>query len=153
MDEGKSVFISIGSNIEPEKNVPACLRILREEFCIKKISPVYETAPFGPSASGKNFWNAAAEITFGENREKLVSQLRMIETRLGRRRDPANKFAPRTIDLDVLPQPGYEITPFIIIPLAEIAPHGRYPKTGETFEALAGKLSWALKDFRKIDSL
>lgn len=134
-----SVFLSIGSNIEPEKNIPACLKLLKDHLTVLKVSPAYETDPVGPAGPEK-FWNLAVEIESSLDRQGLTEKLRGIETALGRRRDPHNKFTPRTIDLDILPQPDYQNQAFIIVPLAEIAPEARDPQTGETFRDLAGKL-------------
>ena len=41
------VFISLGSNIAPEANLRACVRLLRERCVVLAVSPVYETAPVG----------------------------------------------------------------------------------------------------------
>ena len=134
-----SVFLSVGSNIEPKKNIPACLKLLEKKLTVLKYSPVYETDPVGPAGRQK-FWNLAAEIKSDLGRENLVKQLRKIETVLGRRRDPQNKFAARTIDIDVLPQPDYQNQAFIMIPLADIAPGVKDPETGKTFGELASDL-------------
>ena len=147
----KPVFLSIGSNIEPELNVPACLKLLKEKFDHVKISPVYETDPVGPAGPQK-FWNLAAEIKSDLGRKELTEKMREIEGALGRRRDPENKFAPRAIDIDILPQDDYQNQAFIMIPLADIAPEARDAKTGKTFEALAENLRGAAaKSMREIN--
>ena len=143
------IFLSIGSNIEPKKNIPACLKALHEELHLKKISSVYETAPEGPAGS-ENFWNAAVEIETELDLEHLTEKLRGIENRLGRRRDSKNKFAPRTIDLDILPQEDYQKRAFIMIPLAEIAPEERDSETGKSFLELAESLKKNRTGFKKV---
>lgn len=145
----KRVFLSIGSNIEPAKNIPVCLEILRQKFRLIKVSSVYETDPVGPSGKEK-FWNLAVEIETTLGRSDLVKELRVIEAGLGRNRDDANKFAPRTIDLDLLPFPGSTDQPFVMIPLAEMAPSQKDPDSGKTFEALAQK--WKKGGWRKINA-
>lgn len=145
-----SVFLSLGSNIEPAKNIPACLKLLKENFTVLKISPVYETDPVGP-AGPQPFWNLAIEIESNLDRKNLTEKLRKVEARLGRTRDPQNKFIPRTLDIDILPQPDYQNQAFIMVPLADIAPETRDPETGETFKSLAAKLrEEALKSMRRI---
>ena len=144
------IFLSIGSNIEPQKNIPACFKALRKEFYLKKISSVYETVPEGP-AGNQNFWNAAAEIETELDLESLTKKLRRIEDQLGRKRDSQNKFAPRTIDLDILPQEDYQKRAFIMIPLAEIAPEERDLETGKSFRELAENLKKHTV-FKKIPS-
>ena len=133
------VFLSIGSNIEPEKNIPACLQLLKKKFPSVKTSPVYETDPVGPAGRHK-FWNLAAQIETSLDRKTLVEELRKVENELGRRRDPDNKFLPRSIDIDILPQTDYQQHAFIMIPLADIAPETEDPETGKTFKGLAEKL-------------
>lgn len=145
-----SVFLSLGSNIEPNKNIPAGLKLLKEKLEVLKISPAYETAPVGPAGPQK-FWNLAVEIESGLSRKNLTEKLREIEAALGRGRDPENKFAARTIDIDILPQPDYQNQAFIMIPLADIAPETQDTETGKTFKSLALKLrEEALKSMRVI---
>ncbi len=142
-------FLSLGSNIEPDRNIPACLETLKKKFPVKKISAVYETEPVVPAGGGK-FWNAVVEIESGLAEDKLVMELRAIEALLGRRRDPANKFAPRSIDIDVLPQAGYQDQGFIMVPLSEIAPEGKDMETGKTFLQLAEKFREEKRKYRKV---
>ncbi len=144
----RNIFLSLGSNIEPEKNIPACLKILKENFKIVKISSCYETAPVGP-AGDKKFWNLAVAIHTSLAPGRLNQKLRQIEKKLKRKRNSKDKFAPRTIDLDLLPQQGYQEQGFIIIPLAEIAPREKDPETGKTFEKL-GKVFKSGHSIRKI---
>jgi 2-amino-4-hydroxy-6-hydroxymethyldihydropteridine diphosphokinase len=132
-------FIGIGSNIEPEKNVPACLSLLEKIFALRKVSSVYKTLPVGPA--GENpFWNLAVQIEARSNRRKIREKLRRIEAALGRRRVAGHKCAPRTIDLDLLPQSGFRQQPFVMIPLAEIAPEAIDPETNLTYGMIADSL-------------
>ena len=41
------IFISIGSNIEPEKNIRGAVRALRDAYGVLTLSRVYESAPQG----------------------------------------------------------------------------------------------------------
>ena len=143
-------FLSIGSNIHPEKNIPACLKILKKKFLVKKISSIYETDPVGPVGKDK-FWNLAVKIETELDPKTLAQELRGIEESLGRKRDPANKFAPRTIDLDVLPTPGFREQAFVMVPLAEIAPDERDDESGKTFGAIAKAFTISTRSFRKIN--
>lgn len=144
----KSFFISLGSNIHPEVNIPACLKRLGEKFSLKRISSIYETEPVGPSGDQK-FWNLVVKIETSIAPEELICQLRGLEEALGRRRDEANKFAPRTIDLDLLPARGWTEQAFVMLPLAEIATSERDPESGKTFGELADELKPAMR-YRKI---
>ena len=147
----KTFFLSIGSNIEPEKNIPACLSLLKEKFGLKNISSIYESEPVGP-CEGQKFWNLAVEIQTGLTRLELQAALRKIEKILGRRRNSANKFAPRTIDIDLLPQENYQKLAFIIVPLAEIAPQVKDEATGKLWKALSREIKNSERELKKIAS-
>lgn len=141
-------YLSLGSNIEPEKHIPACLDLLKEKFAVRKISTIYETAPVGPAGT-QNFWNLAVKIESDLTPEEITQTLRKIEESLGRRRNPQNRFAPRTIDIDLLPFPDYEKQAFVMIPLAQIEPEGTDRKSQKTFAEIAKDLKpkkgWAKK--------
>lgn len=142
-------FLSAGSNIEPKKYIPLSIKTLKEKFSVIKVSSVYETDPVG-AAGDRKFWNYAAEIEFAGNRSCLTAEIREIEESLGRRRDPQNKFAPRCIDIDILPQSDYQKQAFIMVPLAEIAPKEKDPETEKTFEELAENFKEEKKSYKKI---
>ena len=143
-------YIGVGSNIDPEANIPAALRMLAEVATIVGISTFYRTPALGPpsadasDASGgiiprsitAEFINGVVAVeTDLPPRELKFGVLRPIERVLGRVRD-AEKFAPRTIDLDiavygdvvidepdlVIPDPGIMSRAFLAMPLAELAP-------------------------------
>lgn len=143
-----AVYLSLGSNLHPEKNIPEAIELLKNSFTVLAVSSVYETDPVGP-AGVNQFWNLAAAIQ-SEEPGKLKTKIRAIETQLGRIRTD-NKFAPRTIDIDILPQADYQTLAFIIIPLAEIAPNEKDPETGKRFSELAGALKTEAKKFRRIE--
>lgn len=145
-------FLSIGSNIRPEENIPKCLSSLRSLFPSVVYSSVYETNPVGNISGGK-FWNLAARMESSLAREKLREKLRALEEKLGRVRMEGNKFAPRTIDIDILPQQSYQQMAFIMIPLAEIAPQEKDDETGKKFLELAQKFKEEAKTFRKIEAV
>lgn len=142
-------YLSLGSNIEPDNYMPACIKLLQNRFRVLNTSSFYETDPVDP-AGFHPFWNAVVEIETSLSKDELVEALREIETKLGRRRDPQNKFKPRSIDIDVLPQPDYEKLGFIIVPLAEIAPDVTAGGQRKTFAALAEEWLQEGKGIRKI---
>lgn len=142
------VYLSLGSNVDPAKNIPAAIELLKKKFPSAVFSSVYETDPVGP-AGDRKFWNLAAGIETSLSSTELTKILREIEASQGRRRE-ADKFAPRTLDIDVLPQDGYQKLAFIIIPLSEIAPEEKDPETGKTFLELAGSLKEDSKNWRKV---
>ena len=128
-------FIGIGSNIEPEKNVRAAIRSLAQQTRVTGISTVYCTGAFDRPEQ-PHYFNCVVEIeTEAPPAEVKHGILRPIENSLGRKRS-ADKYAPRTIDLDLLIYgdlvmdeedirlPDSEILerPFLAIPLFELAP-------------------------------
>jgi len=129
------IFIAIGSNIEPELNIPRALKLLSEKVRLFALSTFYSSAP-EDSPGSPPFYNGAAEITTElEPMDIKWKVLRPIEEVLGRVRT-ADKNSPRTMDLDLLlygnrviadprltlPDPGILDYPFVAIPLAELAP-------------------------------
>lgn len=143
-------YISIGSNIDKEANIVACLKKLRNLCAVKEVSSVYETRPVGNKDQG-SFLNAALILKTSLTPVKLKSTvLDTIEKELGRTMTE-DKNAPRTIDLDIslfnqwtvslgkrkIPDPEILQYPHIAIPLAEIAPDYVHPVTGETLSRIA----------------
>lgn len=144
----KRFLLSIGSNIAPQKNIPKCIELLKSQFRLIALSSIYETAPVG--SEGPRFWNLTAMIETPLDQENLLQTLKTIEKRLGRKRDPKNKFAPRTLDIDLLPQAGYLEQEFILIPLAEMAPNERDPESGKTFKELRAAFPEKSRNWKKI---
>ncbi len=127
-------FVSVGSNIDPEQNVRKAVGMLAREVGLTGISTVYLTEPLGRPEQ-EHYYNCVVEIDAGVPPLELKALLRRIEESLGRVRS-ADRFAPRTIDLDlilcdglvmnteglVLPDPEITRRPFLAIPLSELAP-------------------------------
>ena len=144
------IFLSIGSNLEPRKNLALALTELARRFEVVAVSPVYRTTPVGDSDQ-PDFWNLAAELASDDPPQRVQQALRAIEDALGRRRDPARPCGPRTLDLDLvlaggltgrfgdleLPSPLIEREAFVAVPLADIAPEFLHPLLGTTIGELA----------------
>jgi len=149
------VYISLGSNIEPEKNLSQAVHLLRSKSNVLATSSVYRTAPEG-YRDQPDFLNTAVKLTTSLTPESFKSDvLDWIERALGRIRDPNNKNAPRTIDLDIslwgdgvfeygtkpwrVPEPDIIRFAHVVIPLAEIAPDLVHPTEGVTLNEIAGR--------------
>ena len=144
MSELHRAFLSLGSNIEPESNLVTAIERLQEYGRIEKISDAWESRSVG--APGPNFLNACVLlITSMEQHELKTQALRPIEAHLGRRRSE-DKFAPRTMDIDIVIFDGkpcadkYWEQAFVVVPLAEIHPTYRNPLTRETLTETATRL-------------
>lgn len=135
-----AIFVSVGSNIAREDNIRSGVRVLRQHFPDLNCSSVYESDAEG--FDGDPFYNLVVAFQ-GEGLANINKILRLIEEQHGRTRQ-AQKFCPRTLDLDLLlfgdqvlidkgwDVPRAEITQyaFILWPLAEIAPELSHPILG-----------------------
>jgi 2-amino-4-hydroxy-6-hydroxymethyldihydropteridine diphosphokinase len=142
--------ILLGSNIEPERHLPAAVRELAAMGTGFTVSQVWQTAPVGFTDQA-DFCNAAVVMEIRIAADELRSRLRDVEHRLGRVRDPANKNAPRTIDLDLGfllnrdgmtgdHDPAIWERVFLAVPLAEVVPGVHNPATGESIKGAAERL-------------
>src|SRR5262245_6802895 len=94
-------YLALGSNIEPEANLPAAVRELSRYGTILAASRVWETAPVGFREQA-NFLNAAVLMETSLNAMQIRTEvIPAIEQKLKRVRDPHNVNAPRTIDIDL----------------------------------------------------
>jgi dihydroneopterin aldolase/2-amino-4-hydroxy-6-hydroxymethyldihydropteridine diphosphokinase len=134
--------VGLGSNVEPEANVRAAVRLLAARERVLAVSTFYWTEAVPPGAPA--FINGALALeTQTPARELKLVVLRDVEARLGRLRTP-DRNAPRTIDCDLLvygnevarernlllPSPDIEARAFVAIPLFEIAPDLILPGSG-----------------------
>jgi 2-amino-4-hydroxy-6-hydroxymethyldihydropteridine diphosphokinase len=150
------VLVSVGSNIDPERNLSAAVERLRERCRVTAVSTVYETEPVGGREQPR-FLNAAVLLETDLTPAQLRAQvLRPIEQDLGRVRT-SDKYGPRTIDLDIslygdrvlelggrrIPDPDILRYAHIAVPLADVAPEQRHPETGQTLADIARQLPHA----------
>ncbi len=92
--------LSVGSNIQPERNVKRALALLKHEGILRASSAFVRTAPIG-ILDQPEFLNGAALVETELERAALKRRLRELEERLGRRRE-GSRCGPRTIDLDIV---------------------------------------------------
>ena len=149
------VYVAIGSNIDPQQHVPSCLARLsaHEAIRIVQVSSLYES-PADGRPDQPNYRNGIIALTTSCEPEALKFEvLRQIEEAEGRVRTE-DKYAPRTIDLDIvlygervidegplrLPDPAIWQYPFVTIPLLEIAPDLLIPGHQERLADRVGPL-------------
>lgn len=148
----KTLFLSLGSNLgDREGMLQAALDALEASALhIRRISPVYETAPV--DAAGQPwFLNLVAEAETSLFPLQVLARTSRVEQRLGRRRTAPK--GPRTIDIDILfygnfmidrpeltvPHPRFADRRFVLAPMADLAPDFRDPASKRTMrELLAG---------------
>jgi 2-amino-4-hydroxy-6-hydroxymethyldihydropteridine diphosphokinase len=158
MEGRHRVAIILGSNIDKEHNLPAAVRLLAQAAPILAVSTVYETAAAGRPEQ-PSYFNAAVLLQTGETAAALKDGLLDdIERRLGRRRT-ADKYAARTIDLDIvlyddevfdytprggrvhhIPDPDLLTYAHCAVPVAELLPGARHPETAEPLSAISARL-------------
>lgn len=141
-----TIYISIGSNIEPERYLTAALIDLECEFGALTLSSVFESEAVG--FQGHNFLNMVVAVQTHLSIEAVVAIFKQIEKEHGRL-PGVKKFSARTLDLDlllyddcvcqlpiVLPRDEVLKNAFVLWPLAEIAPQVEHPIAKQTYGAL-----------------
>lgn len=156
------IIIGIGSNLSSSfgnrfKNIDLALEHLKTyNVKVIKKSSFYETLSF-PNKKDPKFINIVAEISTNLPSEELASILLSIEEKLERKRNLKNE--PRTCDIDIIdfnsmvinfkykslnfivPHINLVYRNFVLIPLQEIKPNWKHPKTKESINILIDKLS------------
>lgn len=144
MSEFHRAYLSLGSNIRPETNLVRAIELLQACGEIDNISSAWESESVG--ADGPNYLNACVLLVTLLGQMELKEQaLLSIETELGRQRG-ADKFAPRTIDIDIIVfdekscDDKYWEQAFVVVPLAEIHPQYQNPLRQESILKTAARL-------------
>ena len=162
MASWQPAYIGIGSNLQDPR-----AQVLRAWDCLQtlpdtaapRLSPLYRSRPFGP-VSQPGFVNAVAGLLTVLDARSLLMRLKGIERALGR--EPAQRWGPRLIDLDllvfgreqraepdlVIPHAGIVERNFVLYPLADIAPDLDVPGLGRVTELksrLAPEGLWRLE--------
>ncbi len=142
-----AVYLSVGSNVEREKNIRGAVRALKERYVNVTVSSVYQSKAEG--FDGDDFYNLVAGFTTDESLEALHHGLAQIEAHHGRVRN-GPRFGARTLDIDILlygdtirHDGGFDIPrreifecAYVLQPLAELAPAQMHPESGTSFADL-----------------
>ena len=163
-----TAYIGLGGNLGDRKEtIETAVKMLAENEHIESVSvsELIETAPLGqaehPPSGGliklpirqPDYLNAVAELRTTFSPETLHRTLIEIENRLGRQRE--EKWAPRTIDLDLLlfderiietaglivPHPQMHLRSFVLSGLYRLNPKLLHPVMKVTVGELAGRLN------------
>lgn len=152
------IFLGLGGNMPSERFGPpratldaALIALKRHDVELRRRSRWYHSRPL-PDDGQPWYVNGVAEIETTLPPDELLARLLEIEREFGRER--RQRWAPRTIDLDllayhehsnwasgaaaapVLPHPRLHVRAFVLVPLAELVPGWRHPVLGHTVEAM-----------------
>lgn len=145
------VYVSIGSNIDKERNICSSIKALRGHFGRLNISNVYATKAVG--FDGDDFHNLVVGFDSKHSPQRISQILRQIEAEHGRTRSK-EQFESRTLDLDQLlhadlvmrmdgvnlPHPDILRYNFVLKPLTELAGQVVHPQEARTIVELWGEL-------------
>ncbi len=143
-------YLSLGSNLEPERYLRSAIAELRARFGTLIVSPIYRSAAVG--FEGPEFLNLAVGLDTDLVAPALDAWLHALEDRHGRRRDQP-RYASRTLDVDIvlfddaiINGPGHLRIPrpelreaFVNVPLADIAADVRDPESGLTVAEICAR--------------
>ena len=135
-------YIGVGANLgDRAANIRAAIERLdaARDVEVLKVSKLIDNPAAGGPASSPAFLNGAIEVSTSLSARELLDRLLEVEKALGRER--RLKWGPRTIDLDLLlfadqiiaelgltvPHALLHERPFVLEPLAEIAPDVMHP--------------------------
>lgn len=156
------VFVSLGSNMEPEKNLRLAMAALTKRFGAISRSSVYRNKAIG--FDGEPFLNLVVGFATTEAPHAVNDALHDIEADFGRERGD-EKFAPRTLDMDLLlygdavinrddlivPRPELSEYAFMLQPLAELAGHKRDPISGAPWQKVWADADMGDHDMTLVD--
>jgi 2-amino-4-hydroxy-6-hydroxymethyldihydropteridine diphosphokinase len=144
MSESHFAYLSLGSNIQPEIHLVQAIQLLHNYGEVLRVSSAWESKSVG--AEAPNYLNACVLFKCPFMQVELKENIiRPIEAQLGRKRSE-NKFAPRTIDIDIVLFDGKPYNDkfwnyaFVIVPLAEIYTEYQNPITQENIKETATRL-------------
>ena len=160
-------YIALGANLlspagPPEATLAAAAERLAAFGPIAARSSLYSTAPVG-YANQPRFANAVVALETHLSPQQLLDGLLSIELDFGRDRIASPPNGPRTLDLDILfygdmvlsesgleiPHPRLAARAFVLVPLHEIAPNLRDPRSGKT----VAEMLQALTDHAEQDAV
>lgn len=153
-----TAFIALGGNLQSpagsqEVTLAAAVGRLGSLGSVVCRSSLYSTAPVGFYEQPR-FLNAAVALETEVAPRALLRALLEVEKEFGRDRSSGIANGPRTLDLDLLlyddlildapdlqlPHPRLAERAFVLIPLAEIAPHTIEPRSKRTVTELMQRL-------------
>ena len=155
-------LLLLGSNIDPEQHIEAAIVQLRACADLMSLSPIYQT-PAVSAPETADYHNQAVILRDPLTFEELRSQLKRIETALGRVRS-IDSNAPRPIDIDILAgaddtlemilewpiDPALSTLHHAAIPSATIASKWKFPSSLVSVSEVTQQLGSVPEGFKKI---
>jgi len=137
------IYVGLGSNINPEKNLHLGISELRDRFGDLQISAVYCSKAVG--FEGDDFLNLVAGFESESSPIEICEAIELIHNLAGRDRN-GRKWESRPLDVDLLlyndlviderpvrvPRKDVLEYSFVLRPMAELAPDLAHPVTGRT---------------------
>jgi len=137
------IYVGLGSNINPEKNLHLGISELRDRFGDLQISAVYRSRAVG--FEGDDFLNLVAGFESESTPIEICEAIELIHNLAGRDRNGI-KWESRPLDIDLLlyndlviderpvrvPRKDVLEYSFVLRPMAELAPDLAHPVTGRT---------------------
>ncbi|MBS0418728.1 MAG: 2-amino-4-hydroxy-6-hydroxymethyldihydropteridine diphosphokinase [Proteobacteria bacterium] len=157
------VYVAIGSNVNPEINIAQAASELAHLFPGTRFSSWYRNKAVG--FEGDDFVNGVVGFHTYLPLRAVIEGLHSVEAICGRPRN-APRWAPRSMDLDVLlygdlvcsepgltlPRPDLLKRPYMLGPLAEIAPEVVHPTAGLTIGELWARFDRDAHPMERINS-
>lgn len=137
------VYVGLGSNVDPERHVVGAVAALERAFGALRYSGVYRSPAYG--FEGDDFLNLVVAFGSASSPAAVEDVLSALERAAGRG-GPEQRTGSRTLDLDLLlfgprvdaaqrlPRTDVLQYPFVLAPLAELAPRLAHPVTGLSLE-------------------
>ena len=139
------IFLSLGSNIEPEKNIDLAKEQLQIKYGKLLTSSIYKTKAVG--FKGDDFLNLVIKTSTSDSPETVIDYLHHIERQTGRETG-TGQFNSRTLDIDLLlygdlidaslniPRDEILDYDFVLEPLVEIFPEGKHPIENRSYKEI-----------------
>lgn len=164
--------LSIGSNLgDRAGRLRGALDTLRDGAAVLAVSPVYETPPWGDVDQPAYLNVAVLAAAPGDDPRYWLRLAGRAEVAAGRVRDPARRFGPRTLDVDViavyapdgaavtsadpeltLPHPRAHLRAFVLRPWLDVEPDARLPGHGRVADLVrTGQVASDLAALRPFD--